>query len=221
MGKGAPFCRKGRGTMLKLIVFDCDGVLFDSRQANREYYNHLLKHFRHPPMDENELEYVHMHSAGDSVRYIFRNYPEDSFEEIEAFRQELGYEPFLSHMKMEEDLVSFLEKVRDEFHLAISTNRGNTMEPLLRIFGLKKYFGKVVTSETAARSKPAPDGLEEILSHFQCTAAEAVFIGDSIIDCEHAASCGVPLIAFKNEKLPAEYHVSSFTEILSLPPLQK
>lgn len=28
---------------LRLLVFDCDGVLFDSRLANKEYYNYILK----------------------------------------------------------------------------------------------------------------------------------------------------------------------------------
>ena len=79
--------------MLKLIVFDCDGVLFDSRLANREYYNHLLHYYNHPPMDESELEYAHMHNAADSIRYIFRHYPEDDLMEIDAYRRKLGYDP--------------------------------------------------------------------------------------------------------------------------------
>ena len=62
--------------MLKLIVFDCDGVMFDSRYANQQFYNRLLTQFNHPPMDEGELEYVHMHNVTDSVNHIFRNYPE-------------------------------------------------------------------------------------------------------------------------------------------------
>ncbi len=207
--------------MLKLIVFDCDGVMFDSRNANQKYYNHLLTHFKHPPMDEEELEYVHMHNASDSVRHIFRKYPEDDFVKIEKFRKNLGYESFLQYMKMEDDLVEFLEIVKESYHLAISTNRANTMIPLLKTFNLEGYYGKVVTSETAAKPKPAPDGLLEILNHFNCTADETIFIGDSIIDREHSASCNVALIAFKNKKLPAEYHVNSFMEIFSLPPFQK
>ncbi len=207
--------------MLKLIVFDCDGVMFDSRIANQKYYNHLLTQFNHPPMDEEELEYVHMHNASDSVRHIFRKYPEDDFVKIEKFRKNLGYEPFLQYMKMEDDLVEFLEIVKESYHLAISTNRANTMMPLLKTFNLEGYYGKVVTSETAVKPKPAPDGLLEILNHFNCTADEAIFIGDSIIDREHTDSCNVALIAFKNKKLPAEYHVNSFMEIFSLPPFQK
>lgn len=207
--------------MLKLIVFDCDGVLFDSRRANEEYYNHLLRHFDHPPMSEDELEYAHMHNALDAIRHIFRHYPEDSFEEIDAFRREQGYEHALPYMIMEEDLLEFLEKIRGHYHLAISTNRGNTMMPLLQIFKLEGYFSKVVTAETARRPKPAPDGLEEILDHFACSPEETIFIGDSILDARHAAACSVPLVAFKNSSLPADYHVSSFMEILSLPPLQQ
>lgn len=204
--------------MLKLIVFDCDGVLFDSRQANQEYYNHLLRHFNHPPMDEAELEFVHMHSAADSVSHIFRHYSEHNFDEIDAYRRKLGYDRFLPYMKMEEDLTAFLDRVKNTHHLAISTNRGNTMMPLLKMYTLEKYFTKVVTSETAQRPKPAPEGLVEIMAHFNCTAEETIFIGDSILDRQHSAACNVPLIAFKNEQLDAEYHVSSFMDILTLPP---
>ena len=69
---------------LKLIVFDCDGVLFDSREANRRYYNSLRERFGHPPMDEEELEYVHTHNAQLSTRHIFRDYPGEE-EEAEAW----------------------------------------------------------------------------------------------------------------------------------------
>lgn len=207
--------------MLKLIVFDCDGVMFDSRLANQQYYNHLLAHFHLPPMDEEELEYVHMYNAVDSVKYIFRKYPHADFAEIEKFRKELSYESFLQYMTMEGDLVEFLETVKNSYHLAISTNRANTMIPLLKTFNLDGYYDKVVTSETATRPKPAPDGLIEILEYFNCSPDEAIFIGDSIIDRDHTASCKVALIAFKNASLPAEYHVNSFMEIFSLPPFQQ
>jgi phosphoglycolate phosphatase len=36
---------------LRVIIFDCDGVMFDSRQANINFYNHLLARFDQPPMD--------------------------------------------------------------------------------------------------------------------------------------------------------------------------
>lgn len=204
--------------MLKLIVFDCDGVMFDSKNANNAYYNHLLAHFNHPPMDEDELDFVHMHSVTAAVEHIFRHYPSTGVEQVHAYRQECGYEPFLQFMKIEADLIDFLEITSRKYHLAISTNRTNTMVPLLKAHNLEHYFGKVVTAATATRPKPAPDGLEEILKFFSCSPEEALFIGDSVIDEQHAMACNVPFIAFKNKKLKAAYYVKSFMEILSLPP---
>lgn len=204
--------------MLKLIVFDCDGVMFDSKNANTSFYNHLLSHFGFPPMDDDEVEFVHMSNVADSVSYIFRHYDSPALLDVHSYREKCSYEPFLKFMKMEQDLVDFLELTSKQYHLAISTNRTNTMGPLLKTYNLDHYFEKVVTAATAARPKPAPDGLIEILDYFNCLPEETVFIGDSILDEQHASSCNVPLIAFRNKRLQAAYHVKNFTEILKLPP---
>ncbi len=206
--------------MLKLIVFDCDGVMFNSKKANCKFYNHLLTHFGFPPMDENEENFVHMSSVTDSVQHIFRHYKKPTLEEVHAFRLSCEYAHFLQYMEMEADLVDFLEVTHKKYHLAISTNRTNTMIPLLKSYKLEDYFGKIVTAATAKRPKPAPDGLLEILDYYDCKPEETIFIGDSVIDEQHAKSCNVSLIAFKSPNLQAEYHVNSFLEILQLPPFQ-
>jgi phosphoglycolate phosphatase len=194
--------------------------MFDSKFANKTYYNHLLHHFGYPVMDDEELEFVHIHHVKESTRHIFRHYPDQNLQEVALFRQETGYAQFLKYMKMEEDLIQFLDICTPRYQLAVSTNRTNTMEAILDIFKLKSYFVKVMTAENARRPKPAPDALLEILEHCGCQADEAIYIGDSIIDREHSAGCGMRLIAFKNKNLPAEYHVRSFMEILQLPPFQ-
>ena len=70
---------------------------------------------------------------------------------------------------------------------------------------------------TACGPKPDPEALEQILAHFGYTVDEAVYIGDSMVDREHTEALGMRLIAFKNQTLPAEYHVRSFMEITRLP----
>ncbi len=204
--------------MLRLVVFDCDGVMFDSREANRIYYNDLLSAFDFGPMDETELTYVHMHNVTDSVNFIFRNHHRQNMTEVHKYRAELDYTPYLSQMILEPDLVTFLDNIQSCCKLAISTNRSTTMRPLLERFGLSRYFQMVVTSLDVKNPKPAPDALLDILAFFGCPASDAIYIGDSVVDRQHTAAAGVSLIAFKNPKLPAEYHVNSFTEILQLPP---
>ncbi|MHB1014435.1 MAG: HAD family hydrolase [Desulfurivibrionaceae bacterium] len=201
---------------LKLVIFDCDGVMFDSKNANRVYYNQMLEKFGHPPMDAEELEYVHMHHVMDSVRHIFRNYPED-LDAADAYRRGVDYTPYLQHMIMEPDLLEFLHFIRPQFKTAISTNRTSTMGPVLQMFRLADLFDKVVTPFDVAQPKPHPEALHQILAHFQCSVAESIYIGDSQVDRDHTAAVGMRLIAFKNRELLAEYHVQSFMEISRLP----
>ena len=124
-------------------------------------------------------------------------------------------------LQVDGKVITFLDTVHPHYHLAISTNRTNTMEPLLQKFQLRQYFGKVMTAQNAKRPKPAPDALLEILSHYDCRADESIYVGDSTIDQLHAGACGVPFIAFKNRRLDAAYHVDGFMEILALPPFAR
>jgi len=207
--------------MLKLVIFDCDGVMFDSRETNRAYYNQLLQKFGCQVMDENELEFVHTHNVFDSMEYIFRNHSHINMKEVDRYRSNLDYSPFLNQMIMAPDLIEFLEEITPKYHRAISTNRTNTMDMVLDIFKLRSRFEFVVTALTAQRPKPAPDGLHMILNHFGLQRNEAIYIGDSNVDRDHCASVGIELIAFNNPGLKANYHVDCFMEILTLPPFTK
>src|SRR5229473_1572343 len=40
--------------MLELVIFDADGVLFDSTESNTAYYNAIFKLIGEPPMDPAE-----------------------------------------------------------------------------------------------------------------------------------------------------------------------
>jgi len=206
---------------LKLVIFDCDGVMFDSKGANRAYYNHLLATFACPPMDENEVDFVHIHNVSESVAHIFRKHPQVAAAEVDRYRSELEYAPFLQHMHIEPDLVPFLESITPKYHRAISTNRTNTMDMVLEMFNLQDRFEMVVTALTAPRPKPAPDGLLLILEHFNLSPEEAIYIGDSDVDREHCAHLDIPLIAFKNPALVADYHVDNFLSINKLPPFRE
>lgn len=204
--------------MLKLVVFDCDGVMFDSRETNRVYYNHLLEHFSCPLMDAEELEYVHIHNVADSIRHIFRKHSQVSIAAVNEYARSLDYSPYIQHMSMAPDLKEFLQRITPCCHRAISTNRTNSMDMILDIFELREHFEIVMTAANSPKPKPAPDALHVILEYFDLHVEEAIFIGDSTVDCDHCAAAGMDLIAFSNPALEARWHVNSFMEILQLPP---
>jgi phosphoglycolate phosphatase len=204
---------------LKLVIFDCDGVMFDSKDANRKYYNHLLQKFGHPIMEPQDEEYVHSHNVLASVARIFRNYPGE-IEAVHAYRESADYTPFLRYMAIEPDLKEFLDILKPKFYTAISTNRSTTMGSVMKMHGLEPYFDLVVTSLDVKQPKPHAEALLKILKHFQLSAGEAVYIGDSMVDREHTAGVNMRLISYKNPELPAEYHVNCFLDIPHLPIFQ-
>ena len=206
--------------LLKLVIFDCDGVMFDSKDANRIYYNHLLEKFGHPLMNEREENYVHSHNVFDAVSHIFANYP-DEIEKVHQYRISVDYTPFLKYMVIEPDLKEFLSILKPKFYTAISTNRSNTMPSVMKMHDLDPYFDLVITALDVERPKPHAEGLVKILNYFQLSADEAVYIGDSMIDREHTAAVNMRLISFKNPELPAEYHVNRFLDIPQLPVFQE
>src|SRR5208283_1559891 len=46
---------------LRVIALDCDGVLFDSREANIHFYSHIMKIIGGPPVRTDQQEFIHMH----------------------------------------------------------------------------------------------------------------------------------------------------------------
>lgn len=198
----------------KVIIFDCDGVLFDSRRANQFFYNHLLTHFGKSSLAETDLDYVHMHTVTESIDFLFPDAP--TRDDVHLYRQTLDYAPFLQKIDMEPGLVDFLDFIRPWAKTAISTNRTNTIGQVLKTFGLDTYFDLVVSASDVERPKPDPESVFKILAHFNVRPECCLYIGDSEIDAQTALKAGVPLVAYKNESLPATHHVRGFSELKEL-----
>ena len=56
---------------IKAIIYDCDGVLIDSRDSNEAYYNHILEHFGQPPLTVEHLRMIQFLTAGEVMALIF------------------------------------------------------------------------------------------------------------------------------------------------------
>ncbi|MGD9032381.1 MAG: HAD hydrolase-like protein [Desulfobacteraceae bacterium] len=193
------------------VVFDCDGVMFDSREANVNFYNHLLTHFQLPPMEEGEVDFVHMHTADESIRHIFQGTPH--VEKALAYRWEMDYAPFIRHMVMEPGLKELLSWLKPRFGLGVATNRSNTIGDVLETHGLKEFFDIVVSSLDVENPKPHPEALLRILDFFRLSPAQAFYVGDTAVDYETSKGAGVVFIAYKNRDLEADFHADALMDI--------
>ncbi|NDY42156.1 HAD hydrolase-like protein [Dissulfurirhabdus thermomarina] len=196
-----------------LVIFDCDGVLFDSREANRAYYDRIRAEFGLPPMDEAEMDYVHMHTAQESVAFLFRDRPE-LLPAAEAFVATLDYSAFLHLMTPEPGFPELVEAVRPPVLTAVSTNRSTTMPELRRVFGLDRWFDRIVCALDVEHPKPHPEGVFRILEDLGVAPGRALYVGDSKVDEEVAGRAGLAFAAYRNPGLRAAFHVGRHGELL-------
>ncbi len=196
---------------VKVVAFDCDGVLFDTEQSNRAYYNALLNHLGYPDLSAEQFNYVHMHTVDASLAYLFRD--QESLAQAYAYRKTLDYSEFIKLMVVEPNLIRLLRKIRPQIKTAVATNRTSTVNGLLDEFGLGEFFDLVVSSSDVNLPKPHPDSLLRILQYFHIQPDEAVYVGDSNVDELAANSAGVQLIAFRNPGLSSAYHIDSLKEL--------
>ena len=199
---------------IKLVAFDCDGVLFDTAQANRFYYSHILQHFGRPALTEEQFRFVHMHTLNESLAYLLPD--KNTLEAAHDFRKTMDYRKYLSCLTVEPQLVALLEKLRPRIKTAIATNRTDTMEQLLAEFDLDGYFDLVVTSSDVKQPKPHPEALLKILEHFGLASHQVIYIGDSQVDELAARAAKMPLVAYRNRELATEYHIDSLGELEEL-----
>ena len=199
---------------VKVVIYDCDGVLIDSRGSNRAYYNHILERFGLPPLTSAQLDFVQVSTAREAVDFLFQESP--FREPAQAYQRDMDNTPFLALLQPEPHIREVLTALRPHYRLAIATNRGKSLPLVLGKFGWEALFDFTVSSYEVSAPKPHPEGLLKILEHFRVEPREACYLGDAAVDQEASSRAGVAFLAYKNQDLPAFHHLRDHRDLLKL-----
>jgi phosphoglycolate phosphatase-like HAD superfamily hydrolase len=197
---------------LKGVIFDCDGVLIDSREANVAFYNQILEGLNMGRMSREDEAYVHSQTIHNSIARIV---PDGRLEEAWDVVSRFSFSSVVHLVRLHSGLVRLLKWLQQSGILcAVNTNRTNTMDLVLNHFELETYFSPVVTSSDVRRPKPHPESVQFILKSWDLQEKDVVFIGDSEVDQLAAQASGVAFWAFKNPDLAADLHIADFDTLL-------
>lgn len=199
------------GKALKLVMFDCDGVLFHSERANVEFYNAILRQMGEPILS-GELERFCTYA---SARQLFDAcFPGDAERHARAVEiaHAISYEPFYEFMVPVPGMFETLAGLAARYHVAMATNRSRTAAELVPRFGLDRHIRFVSAVGPGVRPKPEPDILVRCLEHFGVAANEAVYVGDAVTDREAAERAGTRFVAF-GDRVPGVPPILDFTHL--------
>jgi phosphoglycolate phosphatase len=200
----------------RCVIYDCDGVLFDSFEVNRRFYNYMCASIGRPLLTEPELRYVHTHTVHEAIHFLSGN---DSKVEGRALALLPRIDPqeYIPYLKMEPHLLPTLQRLKEAgIFRAIDTNRSTSMKYIMEKFNLWPHFERVVTALDVKNPKPHPESVEKILEAFQVGKKETVLVGDSEIDEQTAAAAGIKFIAYKNREIAHDAFIDDHLALLSL-----
>jgi phosphoglycolate phosphatase len=202
---------------IKAVIYDCDGVLFDSFEANFAFYSEIMERLGKPPLDRADrdlMRVLHTYANQDVLQHLFAG-EEERWDEVRAVSASIQYRKLFPLMIMESGLRETLDALHGRVQLAICTNRSTSMESLLHSFQLDHYFSCIMTAAKVVNPKPHPEPLLKVLEIFGVEASEALFVGDSDVDRRSAEAAGVPFVAYRAE-MKALARIDRHQELLEL-----
>ncbi|MBQ7121652.1 MAG: HAD family hydrolase [Clostridia bacterium] len=178
------------------IVFDLDGTLTDTLDDLRSSVNFALSQFGFPERSRDEIRSF----VGNGVRrLIYRSVPENT----DTATAEKCLEVFKEHYKANscvetkpyDGIVDLLETLKKRgIKTAVVTNKMHEAAADI----VEYFFGGLIditigqTEKVAP--KPAPDSVFLALEKLGVSKEDAVYVGDSEVDCMTAHNAGIPCI---------------------------
>lgn len=200
--------------MIKAIIFDIDGVLLDSHEANYQWYQKLFlkdrKKFVSRPV------YLEKYYSMP-VKEVIRDLLNLKGQELENKYQEskrLSYSTDL--IKIPPGEKEIIRELAKRYQLAIVTGRF-AVDSTFTITGLEQYFAVVVKFGDYQKPKPHPEPLIIALKKLHIDVNEAVYVGDSQDDLLAAKAAKMKFICFYGVSgkifKEADANIKSFKEL--------
>ena len=175
---------------IRLVIFDLDGTLIDSRLDLVHSVNAALRHIGRPELPEDVIaSYV-----GDGAPILIQRALGD--EQVDEALVRKGLEYFLTyyrahkldHTTIYPGICDALAAIQNSSNgaprkMAVLTNKPvGPSRAIVEALGMNKFFSQVYGGNSFATKKPDPEGARKLMEESGAAPEQTAIIGDSHVD---------------------------------------
>ena len=208
--------------MVKLVIFDLDGVIVDSEVKNKERLYSFLVQYNH------DITFADVCKTAGFGNTETRKYVGEvtGMDADEAYGLYSAFKKTWQGIKsygdiVNEDAVELLKwlKVNNYLIALASSSTRKKLNVKLSESETLQYFDYLVSAEEVERGKPDPQMFLKAAEHFNVSPENCVVIEDSPVGIEAGKRAGMTVVARDNRILPvdtskADYRVFDLTEAI-------
>lgn len=187
----------------KLVIFDLDGVLIDSKDYHYEALNQALGEKYAISRQDHVSIYDGLPTMA-KLELLTKNkgLPVDLYDQIWRDKQEATLKIFNNSISKDYELMGYFKQLVDRgYKIAVASNSiRNTVKIVLLRLGLLEFVDVYVSNEDVVRNKPFPEMYWKCMSTLGALPSNTVIIEDSHIGRQGALDSKAHLVPVENRK---------------------
>ncbi len=210
--------------MKKLILYDLDGTLADTRRDIINGVRYALETLKGPELTDEEIKDCVGTGLHALIKQVFRTEDEDLAERGSKLYREHYKKHMLDHTKLYPGAREFLEHFKDR-EQAVITNKPNPFSTqILEALGVAHFFLAILAGDNGLPFKPDPAAIHHLIEATHVREEEALFVGDSPIDVQAARNAGIEVVTLSHgfaaeavlREAKPDHIVHDFAQLLNL-----
>ncbi|GAB2540724.1 HAD family hydrolase [Gracilibacillus alcaliphilus] len=186
--------------MIKAIIFDFDGLIFDSELFIFTAFEDLYKKYELTLHKEKWNQSIGGALAFDPYEDILTKYPNIQKEELQKQYEE-KYTFYSKGQLPREGVLNYLERAKElDLHIGLASSSPLAwIEEHLNKLQIKHYFDFICTSDDVEQVKPDLELYQRVLDYFKLAPDEAIVFEDSPNGALAAITAGIPCVIVPNQ----------------------